>query len=58
MPVKSTATTEGDKKEKKEKKSKRIYRTSQKIRIISVFLESLLGVIVHFTRLGCPPSLC
>ena len=58
MPVKLTATTERGKKEK------RIYRTSQKIRIINVFLESLLsaslpslGVIVHFTALGCPPTL-
>ena len=40
--------------EKKRKKSKRIYRTSQKIRIINIFLESLLsesfpslGVTVH-----------
>ena len=53
------------KKERKEKNSKRIYRTSQKIRIIDVFLESLLsesfpslGVKVHLTSLGCPPTLC
>ena len=39
---------------KKRKKSKRIYRTSKKIRIINVFLESvlsesfpLLGVTIH-----------
>ena len=50
---------------KKKKKSKRIYRTSQNIRIINVFLESLpsesfplLGVTVHLTSLGCPPTLC
>ena len=57
----------GRKKEekKRKKKSKRIYRTSQKIRIINVFLESLLsesfpslGVTVHLTSLGCPPTLC
>ena len=43
----------------------RIYRTSQKIRIIIVFLVSLLsdsfpslGVTVHLTSLGCPPTLC
>ena len=49
----------------KEKKSKRIYRASQNIRIINVFLESLLpesfpslGVTVHLTSLGCPPTLC
>ena len=49
----------------KEKKIQRIYRTSQNIRIINVFLESLLsesfpslGVIVHLTSLGCPPKLC
>ena len=46
------------------KKSKSIYRTSQKVRIINVFLESLLsesfpslGVTVHLTSLGCPPTL-
>ena len=54
----------GEKGGKKET-SKRIYRTSQEIRIISVFLESLLsepfpslGVTVHLTSLGCPPTLC
>ena len=52
-------------KRKRKKKSKRIYRTSQNIRIINVFLESLLSgsfpsleVIVHLTSLGCPPILC
>jgi len=67
VPIKLTTTTEGDKKGKKDKrkKSKRIYRTSQNIRIINVFLESLLsgsfpslGVTVHLTSLGCPPTLC
>ena len=50
---------------KKRQKSKRIYRTSQNIRIINVFLESLLSesfpsleVRVYFTSLGCPPTLC
>ena len=45
-------------------KSKRIYRISQKIRIINVFLESVLsesfpslGVTVQLTSLGCPPTL-
>ena len=64
-PIKSTARTEGGKRKKKKKNSKRIYRTSQKIRIINVFLESLLsesfpllGVKVHLTSLGCPPPLC
>ena len=49
---------------KKRKKIKRIFRTNQKIRIINVFLESLLsesipslGVTVHLTSLGCPPTL-
>ena len=62
VPIKSTTTTVG---EKRGKKSKRIYRTSQNIRIINVFLESLLsesfpslGVTVHLTSLGCPPTLC
>ena len=68
VPVKSTTTIAGGKKEKKKKKckkSQRIYRISQNIRIVNVFLESLLsesfpslGVIVHFTALGCPPTLC
>ena len=37
----------------------------KKIRIINIFLESLLsesfpllGVTVHLTSLGCPPTLC
>ena len=49
----------------KKKKSKRIYRTSQNIIIINVFLKSLLsesfpslGVTVQLTSLGCPPTLC
>lgn len=49
---------------RKGKNSKRINRTSQNIRI-NVFLESLLseffhslGVTVHLTSLGCPPTLC
>ena len=53
------------KKEKQKKKSKRIYRASENIQIINVFLESLLsesfpslGVTVHLTSLGCPPTLC
>ena len=63
VPIKSTST-KGRKKGKKEKKSERIYRTSPNIRIISVFLESLLsesfpllGVTVYLTSLGCPPTL-
>ena len=54
MPIKSTTTTEEEKQRKKE--SKRIHRTSQNIRIINVFLESLLsesfsslGVTIHLT---------
>ena len=45
-----------NKRKKKKKKSKRIYRTSQKIRIINIFLELLLsesfpslGVTIYFT---------
>ena len=56
----------GEIKEKKKGKiSKRICRKSQNIRIINVFLESLLsepfrslGVTVYLTSLGCPPTLC
>jgi len=45
MPIKLITTTEvGEGRErKKRKKSKRIYRTHQNIRIINVFLESLLS---------------
>ena len=65
VPIKST-TERGKKGEKKrKKKSKRIYRTSQDIRTIYDFLESLLsesfpslGVTVHLTSLGRPPALC
>ena len=52
-------------KEKEKKKFKRNYRTSQNIRIINVFLESLLseslpslGVRVHLTPPVCLPTLC
>ena len=55
----------GGGKRKKEKESKTIYRTSQNRRIINVFLESLLseffpflGVIVHLSPLGHPPTMC
>ena len=55
----------GGAEKRKKKKFKRIYRTSQNIRIIIVFLESLLsesfpllGVTVHLTSPGCPPTLC
>ena len=45
MPIKLASATEGDNKENKErKKSKRLYRTSENIRIINLFLESLLSV--------------
>jgi len=50
---------------KERKKSKRIYRTSQNIRKVNAFLESLLfesfpslGVTVHLTSLGCPATRC
>ena len=59
---KLTTTTEGQK--RKEKKSKGIYRTSQTIRIINVFLDPLLSesfplleAAVHLTSLLCPPKL-
>ena len=61
VSIKLITTTEGG----KGGKSKRIYRTNKKIRIINAFLESLLsgscpslGVTVHLTFLGCPPTLC
>ena len=62
MLIKLTTTRErwGKGAKKREKKiSERIYRTSEDIRIIiNVFIESLLGVTVHLTSLGCPPTLC
>ena len=63
MLIKSTTTTEGEKKEKKIKKSKRIYRKSQNTRIIDVFLESAVRVLSHNGShspprlLGCPLTL-
>ena len=48
----------------REKKIQRIYKINENIRIINVFLKSLLsesfpslGVTVHLTSLGCPPTL-
>ena len=53
------------KRKKERKKSKRNYKTSQNLRIINIFLESLwsgsfpsLGDTVHLTSLGCPLTLC
>ena len=44
VPIKLTTTTEwGERGKKRKRKSKRIYRTSQNIRIINVFPESLLS---------------
>ena len=66
MLTKSTTTTDGDIKGKKRKKKNPKQSTEQvkKIRIINVFLESLLsesfpalGITVHLTFLGCPPTL-
>ena len=63
--VKSTTTrrVEGGGWEGKKKFQNKLQNKS-KIRIINVFLESLLsasfpslGVIVHLTSLGCPPTL-
>ena len=54
----------GGEERRKEKKYRRVYGTSENIRIINVYLESLLsesfpslGVTVHLTSLGCPPTL-
>ena len=64
MNPRQMADTKKKEKKKEKKKSQRIHITSQNIRIISVYLESLLsesfpslGVIVHLTSLGCPPTL-
>ena len=55
----------GGKENKKGKKSKSTEHLCQNIRIINVFLESLLsesfpllGITVHSTSLGCPLTLC
>ena len=45
VPIKSTTTAELGEKERKRKKSRRIYRASQNIKIIHVFLESLISVL-------------
>ena len=68
VPIKSTTTTEGGKKGGvvgKEKNLKECTEQVKKIRIINVFLESLLSesfpsleVMVHLIPLGCPPTLC
>ena len=62
VPINLTATTEEG---ERGKKIQRIYRTSQNIGIIDVFLVSLLsesfpslGVTVHLTSHGGPPTLC
>ena len=54
----------GEERKKKETKAKRIYRTSQNIRKINIFLKSLLsysfpslGVTVHLTSIGCQLTL-
>ena len=52
MPIKLT-TTIGRGEKKRGKKSKRIYRTSQNVRIINVFLEFLLSE--SFPSLGVRP---
>ena len=64
MTIKLKDITEGGK-GGEEKKSKRIYKAIQNIRIINVFLESLLSesfasleVTGHLNSLGCPPTLC
>ena len=61
MPIKPTIAERRKKRGGEKKKSKRIYRTSQNIRIINVFLESLLlksfpslRVTVYLISLGCP----
>ena len=68
MPMKSKTMGEGGEKKKKKKQKKtfkRFYRANQNIRIINVFLESLLsesfpslGVTVYLTSLECPPIMC
>jgi len=56
VPIKSTTTKEGEEKEREKKKIyKRIHRTSEKIKIINIFLESLLSA--SFPSLGVTPHL-
>ena len=56
MPIKLTTTKGGGRKQKKTK-SKKIYRTSQNIRIINVFLESLLSRVLSLAGSHSPPHL-
>ena len=67
MPIKSITTTgrREDGKGGKKKKIQKNLKNKSNIRIINVFLESLLsesfpslGVTVHLTSLGCPSTLC
>ena len=57
MRIKSTPTTDGVKNEKKGKTSKRIYRAGQNIRIINVFLESLLSRVLSLAGIHSPSIL-
>ena len=67
MPIKFTTRTERRQKggKKKKKNPKDYTEQVKKIRIINVFLESLLseffpslGVTVYLNSLGCPPTPC
>ena len=64
MPIKLTTTTEGEIKGGGGEKIQKNLQNELKIRIINVFLESLLleyfpslGITVYLTSLGCPPTL-
>ena len=57
MPIKSTTITEGEDRSGEEKISKRIYRVSQNIRTINVFLESLLSDFLSLAGSHSPPHL-
>ena len=57
MPIKSTTITEGEDRGGEEKISKRIYRISQNIRTINVFLESLLSDFLSLAGSHSSPHL-
>ena len=63
--MKSITTTTVKKRDKKEEKIQKQLQNKLKYKNKKCFLESLLsesfpslGITVHLTSLGCPPTLC
>ena len=64
VPIKSTTTTEGEKRKESRKKIQKNLQNKYKNKNNNAFLESLLsesfpmlGITVFLTSLGCPPTL-